>query len=119
LDEWVAEEVMGWEKGSISTDPASLLPTSWGTIREDGTWHPIRHLPWSPSTSILSAWEVVEHLLDKGYVFTLSLGTFHNAGFYNIFEGKGEASTTYEKDKLGCLAICRAAIKAYADGHPA
>ena len=112
-DQLVAEKVMGWKQEEIWLDFEGRL---W---RKVGCANPNEPLyvyagPWSPSTDIAAAWEVVEALVSRGWHFELCTTEITGAGsavwrvsFWCHESPEGLVLATEIP-----LAICRAALQA-------
>jgi hypothetical protein len=68
--------------------------------------------PWSPSTDMRAAWEVVEKLTEEGFVFDLHIGP--SASVTSFWGKGGHVSQDLDHGPLANrpLSICRAALKA-------
>lgn len=83
IDALVAEKVMGWG---------------------DNPWQ-----PFFPSTDIAHAWQVLERLKDKGYIFGIGIDEDGKYVCTIFFDGAGWFEETAETVQL---AICLSALKA-------
>ena len=124
LDSWVAEKVMRWER--IKYFGCAPITDSWVGFW-DGEW--FRWIerpqsdddeiskPWSPSTDIAAAWEVVEKLKALGFsILRLSTGDilgdwwqFHCADAYREITRKGDKDF-FANAETPALAVCRTAL---------
>jgi len=109
---WVATSVMGWRvingKDGLPTHVITDTGEHFYLLLDLGPM-------WFPDLDIAASWEVVMYLTRQNYVFSLTLGTFHEALFrifLHLLKDKGEGRSSFREDNEGCLAICRAAIKA-------
>lgn len=103
LDALVAEKVMGW-KLSNATDGTEY----WDNGKFCGGIWPKE---WNPSTNIADAWNVVEKMKSKDYLFSLKnivKGTFT----FSLTDWGGNCSTYAAEAETAPLAICLAALKA-------
>lgn len=75
LDRLVAEKVMGWEEGY------EFVCDGWGLLYYVN-FGLERKRPWSPSTNIATAWEVIEHLVPE-----YNIGLFNSCDLKNPSQG--------------------------------
>lgn len=115
LDELVAEKVMGWKKIDLTRVHFDTRGLKWMWDKKEG--YPYSEVQKTPeySRDIAAAWEVVEKLKSKGFLFAVNTANDWEVEF-NLNEGRflqngdtigmGRASTAPH-------AICLAALKAY------
>ena len=99
IDELIATEVMGWEKRE------AYFQMYKNEYWFDGNERIIVAVFWHPSTNIAHAWQVVEKMRDKGYVFIIQnpvLNWHCEIGINNIWFEAEDHETS--------LAICKAAL---------
>lgn len=99
MDRLVAEKVMGWELCEHNGLLWKEEPESWG----DQT-------PWTPSTNIAHAWEVVESLVRRQLVVRVSIDFI--ATQCRIARSDFGDEVANVVDPSAPLAISRAALKA-------
>jgi len=110
LDIVMAEVVMRWKLLRTTESGAGWFENGDGDEIFVGRKRPMSLLrPWTPSTSIETAWEIVEKMRADGWYFQLD----DDAGGYGPW--RAEFSKASEDPTLACattapLAICRAAL---------
>ena len=121
LDALVAEKVMGWTLHKIP----HLVEGQYGYI--SGVIHSYIGnrliAPWSPSTDIAAAWQVVEKLRGREETwFEVGSGSpKSNSQWYaqaSTFVPGGEWRTFTVRDAIAPRAICLAALKAVGAALP-
>ena len=111
LDALVAEKVMGWTRGTISTY-GGLMP-AW--IDATGRAHPPNATSggWLPSVDIRAAWEVVEKMQADGWMWQVEYDYEElMAGFYRGRDAEGDLDSHFVVSTTAPLAICLAALEA-------
>lgn len=112
MDALVAEKVMGWHRLSFSKCWIS------GASKKER-----RIELWSPSTDISGAWEVVEKMREKGFIWSINyrnpvmsdLKYMPYVGFWNYTNGKPYKQGHSDATEVP-LAVCRAALKGEGEG---
>ncbi len=110
LDALIIEKVMGWEKcrdGCLGTDDHWV----WKGTRWSHGYFETAYSPFTPSTSIAAAWEVVEKMEKDGYRFEMDdqprEQMYYRVEFYSF-----EPTRFVETSISMPLTICLAALKA-------
>ncbi len=112
LDTLVAEKVLNWSqkiinKGAIASEN-EIIP--WGVLEWSNENGEQTTLP-AFSTNISDAWQIVEHLQNLGYFFSLKMIESRVNCFFQNSAGKKFESGLYEEGVTTPEAICLAALK--------
>jgi hypothetical protein len=103
LDEWVALQVLGWEReGAGWRDPESGEPVA------------LRRF----SHEIAAAWEVVDRICDRGFRMQLSGSRIWQARFYKSAAHTLETHAVAVTGASPAEAICLAAVELLGSGEP-
>ena len=112
-DRLVAEKVMGWEEGTnfyIRENRLMLVAAIWDANKQQ--WIPTSGLPWSPSTDIAAAWQVLEAMRRNGGRYRIwSPCAEDDEWEVELFPGNSDEAAIARAPSLP-LAICRATLLA-------
>lgn len=111
LDRPIAERVMGWKEGY------EFVCDSWGLLYY-ANFGLERKRPWSPSTDIAAAWEVVNELVSK-YSFELCsyIDILDNTRVQWLVDFVSTKTIYRVVAPTVPLAVCRAALLAVMGGE--
>ena len=105
IDREIAEKVMGWKTiNEFINIPSECWVASYyyrEKLIEDAT-------TWSPSTDIEQAFEVVEKMRERSYLFSL----WNRGIYYCSFWSESGCELVRTSDKTPAMAICKATLAA-------